>query len=75
MVIRRLVLSGLVLGGVAAALASPSFAQGVGREINGARAAAIHECSSLADRDPKNDWNRPEAYQYRACMAEHGQQE
>jgi hypothetical protein len=74
MVIQKLVLAGLVLGGVAAAAASPSYAQGV-REISGARAAAVHDCSSLADRDPKNDWGKPEAYQYRACMAEHGQQE
>jgi hypothetical protein len=56
-VLRRLVL-GLALVGVAAALASPSYAQGGGREVSRA-------CDSLAHQD--SDWGKAEAYDYRAC--------
>jgi len=41
-------------------------AAGNGYPISAARAAAVQECSGLAD-----DWG----YAYRACMAQHGQQE
>ena len=37
-----------------------------GYPISAARAAALHECSGLTD-----DWG----YVYRACMAQHGQEE
>jgi hypothetical protein len=37
-----------------------------GYPINAARAAALQECSALAD-----EWG----YAYRSCMAQHGQQE
>jgi hypothetical protein len=66
-------LAALALGLAVTALASPSYAQG--REISAARAAAIHECSLLAEQYPEYDWGNTEIYQYRACMAEHGQQE
>jgi hypothetical protein len=56
-VVRRLVF-GLALGGVAAGLASPSYAQGTGREVSRA-------CASLVQQDP--DWGKAEVYQYRAC--------
>ena len=56
-VLRRLVF-GLALGGVAAGLASPSYAQGAGREVSRA-------CASLVQQDP--DWGKAEVYQYRAC--------
>jgi hypothetical protein len=56
-VLRRVVL-GLAMGGVAAALASPSYAQGAGREVSRA-------CATFAHEDP--DWDKAEAYQYRAC--------
>jgi hypothetical protein len=44
-------------------------------QISAARAAAIHECSLLAGRYSQHDWGNVEIYQYRACMARHGQQE
>jgi hypothetical protein len=65
----------LAFGLAITALASPSYAQAPGTEMSGARAGAIHECSVLADQYPQYDWGNMEIYQYRACMAEHGQQE
>jgi hypothetical protein len=50
-------------------------AQGGGGQISGGRAAAIHECSVLASRYSQHDWGNVEIYQYRACMARHGQPE
>jgi len=50
-------------------------AQSGGRQISAGRAAAIHECSVLASRYSQHDWDNVEIYQYRACMARHGQQE
>ncbi len=50
-------------------------AQSGGRQISAGRAAAIHECSVLASRYSQHDWGNVEIYQYRACMARHGQQE
>jgi hypothetical protein len=70
-----LVLGGAVLGVVVIAQTSPSYAQRAGREISGARAAAIHECNLLAEQYPENDWGITEIYQYRACMAEHDEPE
>ncbi len=46
-----------------------------GLQISMARAAAIHECSVLAGRYSQHDWGNTEIYLYRACMAQHGQQE
>ena len=50
-------------------------AQSGGRQISAGRAAAIHECSVLASRYSQHDWGNVEIYQYRACMARHGQPE
>ena len=50
-------------------------AQSGGRQISAGRAAANHECSVLASRYSQHDWGNVEIYQYRACMARHGQQE
>ncbi len=50
-------------------------AQGGGRQISAGRAAAIHECSVLASRYSQHDWGNVEIYQYRACMARHGEPE
>jgi hypothetical protein len=50
-------------------------AQGSGRQVSAARAAAIHECSVLASRYSQHDWGNTEIYQYRACMARRGQPE
>jgi len=73
MVTLKKCLPALALGLAVTALASPSYAQAP--EISGARARAIHECSVAADRYPQYLWGNMEIYQYRACMAEHGQQE
>ena len=54
--------------------AGPAVAR-TGYQISGARAAAIHECSILADRYSEHDWGITEVYQYRACMAGHGENE
>jgi hypothetical protein len=51
----------------AVSLAGPAAAQ-FGYPISAARAAALQECSGLADEPGF-------AYSYRACMAQHGQQE
>lgn len=80
MVVFKRPLATLALGLVTATfvtsgLASPSYAEGAGYPISAARAAAIHECSVLADQYPVNDWGNTEIYVYRACMADHGQQE
>jgi hypothetical protein len=69
-------LAALALAFTVTALASPSYAQeGGGVRISRQRAQAIHECSLLAARYPQYLWGNMEIYQYRACMAEHGQQE
>ena len=57
----------LALGLAVTALASPSYAQGAGRHISAARAAALQDCSYFND----SDWD----YAYRACMAQHGEAE
>ena len=48
---------------------------GTGHQVGAARAAAIRKCSIMADRYSVHDWGNTEIYQYRACMAQHGQQE
>jgi len=57
------------------ALASPSYAQRGPERISQQRAQAIHECNLVAARYPQYLWGNMEIYQYRACMAGHGQQE
>lgn len=39
------------------------------------RAAAIHECSTLAGRYSETTYASKEIYLYRSCMARHGQVE
>ena len=69
-------LAALALACAVTALASPSYAQeGGGIHISRQRAEAIHECSLRAARYPQYLWGNQEIYTYRACMAEHGQQE
>jgi hypothetical protein len=66
------------------ALAQPYNWQGLDRPtvgVNGqihispARAAALRECSAIAAQYPEYEWGNMEIFQYRACMAEHGQVE
>ena len=69
-------LAALALAFAVTALASPSYAQeGGGVRISQQRAQAIHACSVRAARYPQYLWGNQEIYTYRACMAEHGQQE
>jgi len=75
----------LAAAAVATLIASPAFAWSphslarpwVGTqgqiEISAARAAALRECSAIAAQYPEYEWGNMEIYQYRACMAEHGQ--
>jgi len=44
-------------------------------EISAARAAALRECSAVAAQWPEYVWGNMEIFQYRACMAVHGQVE
>ena len=68
-------LAALALAFAVTALASPSYAQEAGVHISQQRAQAIHECNLRAARYPQYLWGNQEIYTYRACMAEHGQQE
>ena len=68
-------LVGLAVGLAVTAFASPSFAQTRVVDSSAARAAAIHACSEVAARYTEYTWGNMEIYQYRACMAEHGQKE
>ena len=69
-------LAALAVGLAVSALASPSHAQeGGGFRISQQRAQAIHTCNLRAARYPQYLWGNQEIYTYRACMAEHGQQE
>jgi hypothetical protein len=43
--------------------------------MSAARARAIHECNAKAQKYIEHTWGDNEIYIYRACMAEHGQQE
>ena len=57
-------------------LAAPGYAKAQdGVRINAARAAAIHECSGLAQHYPEKTFSSTEFELYRACMARHGQPE
>jgi hypothetical protein len=42
---------------------------------NASRDTAIRECSALAARYSEYTWGNFEIYQYRSCMAQHGQVE
>jgi hypothetical protein len=60
---------------MAAASFAPAAAAESDYHISAGRASAIHECSVLASQYSQHDWGNTEIYQYRACMAVHGQQE
>jgi hypothetical protein len=64
-------LAALAFGLVVAAIASPSLAQ----EINSARAAALHQCSTQEQKYPEYLWGEAGDQIYRECMAEHDQPE
>ncbi len=60
---------------VGAAMLMPSVPSQAQGRVDGARAAAIHACSVLAQRYPETTYSSTEFELYRACMAEHGQVE
>jgi hypothetical protein len=68
-------LAALALGLALSALATPSFAQRSEDGMSAARAAAIRECNAQAGKYKQYTWGDTEEDTYRACMAEHGQQE
>ena len=57
------------------ALASPSFAQRSENHMSAARAQALRECNLAAQKYTQHTWANVQIDTYRACMAEHGQQE
>jgi hypothetical protein len=57
------------------ALASPSFAQRGEQHMSAAREQALRECNLKAQKYTQHTWADVQIYIYRACMAEHGQQE
>jgi hypothetical protein len=67
-------IAAMLAGAVMLALAGYAQAQG-GVRVDAARAAAIHECSVLAQRYPETTFSSTEFELYRACMARHGQVE
>jgi hypothetical protein len=48
---------------------------GAGTETTAARATALRECSTLAGAYKQTTWSHMEIFQYRSCMAQHGQVE
>jgi len=81
MTVSKVRMAALVVGMAALAAASPGQARGRydpdGHYIvSSARAAAIHECNQRAAAwGPEYETGTMTIYRYRACMAEHGQQE
>jgi len=65
----------IALGLALSVLASPSFAQRSEQYMSAARAAALRECNLKAQKYTQHTWADVQIYIYRACMAEHGQQE
>jgi hypothetical protein len=67
-------LAALVLGLAVSALATPSFAQS-SEGMSSSRAQALRECNVQAGKYKQYTWGDTEITTYRACMAQHGQQE
>ena len=64
-----------VVGTLMGASVRLSFAQGGGLKINQLRVEAIRTCSTAAAKYLDYSWGNTEMFIYRACMAEHSQQE
>jgi hypothetical protein len=79
MKIRNNRLAALAFGIAVAAVASPSFAQpdnnNHGYPVSNARAEALRECNARAQPYLEKDWGVRQDDIYRACMAEHHEQE
>ena len=67
--------SALALGLALAALASPSFAQRSEQPMSTTREQAIRECNGIAGKYSQYTWGHAQIDTYRACMAQHGEQE
>ena len=65
----------IALGLALSVLASPSFAQRGENHMSAAREQALRECNLAAQKYTQHTWADVQIYAYRACMAEHGQQE
>ncbi len=70
---RRLVAGAFAVAAIAFAV-GPALARNI-EEVGPSRAAALHDCTAIAQRYNDNTWGNLEMYKYRACMAEHGQPE
>ena len=57
------------------ALVTPSVAQRAEDQMSGARAQALHQCNAQAGKLTQYTWGDHQIDNYRACMAQHGQQE
>jgi hypothetical protein len=67
-------LTGMALGlAVATTIVTPSFAQR--GEVSPERAQALRDCNGVAKNYKQYTWGATELNHYRACMAQHGQQE
>jgi hypothetical protein len=66
----------LALGPITLASTAPGFAQTNGDRMTAGRAAAIRECNRAAAKYPIGTYGVTfDINVYRACMAQHGQQE
>jgi hypothetical protein len=68
----------MLLAAIAVALAvsaSPTFAQMSVPAASAARAQAIRECNTSAQKYALYTWGNLQLYVYRACMAQHRQAE
>jgi hypothetical protein len=69
--------AGIAFGLAIAAVASPSLAQRSenGNHLTSAREQALRECNGVAGKMSQYTWGDHQIQAYRACMAQHGQQE
>jgi len=69
--------AGIAFGLAIAAVASPSLAQRSenGNPMSSAREQALRECNGVAGKMSQYVWGDQQIQAYRACMAQHGQQE
>ena len=68
-------LATLAFGLIATACVSSALAQTSGDHMSTARAKAISECNRASAKYPDYLWDDFDFDVYRACMAQHGQQE
>jgi len=67
-------LTALAVTLAASALATPSFAQR-SEGMSSSRVAAIHDCTTKAGKFKQYVWGDYQIDKYRACMAQHHQEE